>query len=739
MLEFLFAIRANLSARANGTMERFEADLMSFSKALLSINDISGVMTFLNNEDLLFIQVDRVNLLLKNDIDDTPTLYFLDKANEQKNYQYNQHSLALHKIASCEYYHDISGHELYQTFPQLVDHPAYYDVNRYCKIPLLIAGKPLGAIEYINHKLADSIESERQFKLFNNMIAAMIEHIIEHQLASDFTQQLSNEKKNFQVLVDITNTVISQSTKKELISSLLHFLYQHFAMTELSIIQLQDNHYMQMFCGLNNNNTEFHCHFFNDDKMIKHAIENNKPLLLDHNQLEQIRQDENGPYFPSKVKSACLVPMVFRGLTIGYICYMKRETLNYQQYDIELVQQIASRVALAMHSIKAHQATLPRTETEQYVSIEESYDEHAIFDDIISQSEAMNQVLEKVAMVASCDSTVLILGESGTGKELIARAIHKMSLRSKTRMVKMNCAAIPAGLFESELFGHERGAFTGAISQRVGRFEQAHKGTLFLDEIGDMPLELQPKLLRALQENEIERVGKNQLISVDVRIVVATNVDLLAMVDAKQFRNDLYYRLNVFPIEVPPLRQRAEDIPLLVKHFARQLAQKMGKKITAIAASDLELMQRFSWPGNVRELHNFVERSVILTRGHVLNIPVDELISLQPHIVQNSRKMESQASLSKTSLKQAQELPQVASIDDLTSSGSESVCSVDTAAKNEVKKVRPIVDQSMIINALKRCQGVIAGPNGAANMLGLKRTTLLSRMQKMGISSQDYR
>nr|WP_269458748.1 sigma 54-interacting transcriptional regulator [Photobacterium damselae] len=310
-------------------------------------------------------------------------------------------------------------------------------------------------------------------------------------------------------------------------------------MTELSIIQLQDNHYMQMFCGLNNSNTEFHCHFFNDDKMIKHAIESNKPVILDHNQLDQIRQDENGPYFPSKVKSACVVPMVFRGLIIGYICYMKRETVNYQQYDIELVQQIASRVALAMHSIKAHQASLPRTVTEQYVSIEDSYDEHAIFDDIISQSEAMNQVLEKVAMVASCDSTVLILGESGTGKELIARAIHKMSLRSKTRMVKMNCAAIPAGLFESELFGHERGAFTGAISQRVGRFEQAHKGTLFLDEIGDMPLELQPKLLRALQENEIERVGKNQLISVDVRIVVATNVDLLAMVDAKQFRNDL--------------------------------------------------------------------------------------------------------------------------------------------------------------------------------------------------------
>ena len=340
--------------------------------------------------------------------------------------------------------------------------------------------------------------------------------------------------------------------------------------------------------------------------------------------------------------------------------------------------------------------------------------EHVIFDDIISQSEVMNKVLEQVALVASCDSTVLILGESGTGKELIARAIHKLSLRSKTDMVKMNCAAIPAGLFESELFGHERGAFTGAISQRVGRFEQAHKGTLFLDEIGDMPLELQPKLLRALQENEIERVGKNALISVDVRIVVATNVDLLRRVEEKKFRNDLYYRLNVFPIQIPPLRERAEDIPLLVKHFTRELAKKMGKTITAIAAEDLAVMSAFPWPGNVRELRNFVERSVILTRGNVLNVPVHELKAASHSACVPTEKVPPIN-------------PEAAGV----------INSPEPAVKGDV--VKPIIDKADVIKALKACHGVVAGPNGAANQLGLKRTTLLSRMQKMGINSQDFR
>ncbi|PSU95512.1 AAA family ATPase [Photobacterium kishitanii] len=686
-------------------MENFESDLMIFSKALLSINDISGVINFLNNESLLFIDADRVNIILKDDINAQSILYYQDADKNFQRYDYSEDNLSLHHVVSCEYSHYINGEELYRTFPQLSLHPAYTNIQTYCKIPLLIANQQLGAIEYINLRLPSYDDVEKQFKLFNNMVAAMIEHILEHQIASSLTQQLSNEHKNYQFLVDITNAVINQSSKKELIGSLLHFLYQRFGMNELSIIQSQDGHYNQYSGGDIEGEIDYQCHFFTDDSMIKNAVENNKAVILTAADIYKLRRDDNSPYFSALAKSACVMPMIFRGVTIGYICYVKAVETQFEPSEIELFKQISARVALAMHSIKVHQSATPHRSQTKFISVEDSYDEHAIFDDIISQSEVMNKVLEQVALVASCDSTVLILGESGTGKELIARAIHKMSHRSKTEMVKMNCAAIPSGLFESELFGHERGAFTGAVTQRVGRFEQAHKGTLFLDEIGDMPLELQPKLLRALQENEIERVGKNQLISVDVRIVVATNVNLLQMVQQKQFRNDLYYRLNVFPIEIPPLRERAEDIPLLVKHFTRELAKKMGKTITSIAAEDMAIMQQFSWPGNVRELRNVIERSVILTRGQVLNVPTQELVSLPPI-------------LANTPAEQVE--PQAV----------QSSC---------VKSAPIVIDRQMIVDALISCHGVIAGPNGVANQLGLKRTTLLSRMQKMGLNSQDYR
>lgn len=679
-------------------MEHFENDLMNLSKALLSSNDISGLMTFLNNDDLSFIQVERVNIILKSDLDALPCLYFFDQENELQCYQYNQNSPLLHSIVNDDCTHRIQGEALYFSYPQLIDHPAYSNINNYCKVPLVSVCKQLGSIEFINVELKNDDYSEKQLKLFTNMITAMVEHIIEHELASNIARQISDERNSFQMLVDVTNAVISRSTKKELITSLLKFLYQHFSMSDLSIIQTHDGHYGQNSCSYSHGKIDYCCHFFSNDDVIKDAVEKNKPVVLSAKTIQQLSLDNNVPFFPLAVKSACVVPMVFRNSTIGYICYMQREDKPYLPQDVELFLQIAARVALAMHSLKVHEAISKKIPATTYINIEESYMDHAIFDDIISQSEVMNKVLDQVAMVADCDSTVLILGESGTGKELIAQAIHKLSRRSNTRMVKMNCAAVPAGLFESELFGHERGAFTGAINQRVGRFEQAHKGTLFLDEIGDMPLELQPKLLRALQESEIERVGKNQLISVDVRIVVATNANLLSMVESKDFRGDLYYRLNVFPIKIPPLRDRPEDIPLLVKHFTRVISKKMGKDITAIAAETLDTLSNFPWPGNVRELRNFIERSVILTRGHVLNVPTDELItassvSSQKNIIQS---------------------------------------------KSVLAVTDNIFDRDAVISALRESNGVIAGPRGAAVKLNVKRTTLLSRMQKMGIKSHDY-
>ena len=310
----------------------------------------------------------------------------------------------------------------------------------------------------------------------------------------------------------------------------------------------------------------------------------------------------------------------------------------------------------------------------------------APFAGIVGQSSGLRNVLRLVEMVAATNTTVLLLGETGTGKELIARAIHERSQRQKQLFVTLNCAAIPHSLFESELFGHERGAFTGANMQRAGRLELADRGTLFLDEVGDMPLELQPKLLRTLQEHTYERLGSARTKSVDVRLVAATNCDLEHMVEEKQFRSDLFYRLNVFPIRVPPLRERREDIPMLVQHFTQKYARRMNKQIDMIPELTIQKLQRWSWPGNVRELQNLIERSVILSSNSTLLVSLPE-------------KMNS---------------------------------AIDAAAV-----VNDFEEQKRIVEILRETKGRVSGPNGAAFRLGVKRSTLLDRMKKLGIDARE--
>jgi formate hydrogenlyase transcriptional activator len=311
------------------------------------------------------------------------------------------------------------------------------------------------------------------------------------------------------------------------------------------------------------------------------------------------------------------------------------------------------------------------------------------FEDIVGKSPALQRVLDQVAIVAPTDSTVLIYGETGTGKELVARAIHNLSSRRKHPLVRVNCAAIPSGLLESELFGHERGAFTGALMQKKGRFELADRGSLFLDEIGDIALELQPKLLRALQEQEFERLGSTHPIRVNVRIIAATHRDLPTMIREGKFREDLFYRLNVFPVSIPPLRERREDIPLLVKYFVSKLSRQMGRQITTIASRTMELFLDHPWKGNVRELANFVERAVVLSQGEELCIPAG----------------------------------------------------VFTASRSPEITPVPIFEQAtrdVIVSALNAASGKIAGRGGAAERLGLKRTTLQNKMHKLGISRTSF-
>ena len=339
------------------------------------------------------------------------------------------------------------------------------------------------------------------------------------------------------------------------------------------------------------------------------------------------------------------------------------------------------------------------------------------FDQIVGNSPALRQVLQMVETVAPSDSTVLLLGETGTGKELIARAIHDHSRRKNRTFVKLNCAAIPTGLFESELFGHEKGAFTGAINQKIGRLELAHQGTLFLDEVGDVPPEIQPKLLRALQEREFERLGSTRTKTVDVRLVAATNRDLEAMIAAREFRSDLFYRLNVFPIRIPPLRERREDIPLLARYFTQKFAQQMEKRIETILADHMKALMDWDWPGNVRELANVIERAVILTRGTCLEAPLTELRKVQTDEATHTRAPQEH----------------------------ERIARIVKETINALDSKKPFLDEHAekqrveIMRALTECNGRVGGENGAAARLGLNRTTLLSRMKKFGIDPRQHR
>jgi formate hydrogenlyase transcriptional activator len=337
------------------------------------------------------------------------------------------------------------------------------------------------------------------------------------------------------------------------------------------------------------------------------------------------------------------------------------------------------------------------------------------FAQIIGRSSALKEVLELVEIVASSDSTVLLLGETGTGKELIARAVHERSRRKSRTIVKLNCAAIPTGLLESELFGHEKGAFTGAVVQKVGRMELADQGTLFLDEVGDIPIDIQPKLLRALQEREFERLGSTHTRKVNVRLVAATNCNLEKMVANREFRSDLFYRLNVFPIRIPPLRERKEDIPLLVAHFVQKFAKQMQKRILSIPAASLKALALWDWPGNIRELENFIERAVIMTQGESLAAPLSELRRLA--IDEPTRKS---ASTGK---------------DDIARIVKETIASLKGEDPRDEHAKR---QHEEIIRALSDCKGRVGGTDGAAARMGLNRTTLIARMKRLGISPYQY-
>lgn len=416
------------------------------------------------------------------------------------------------------------------------------------------------------------------------------------------------------------------------------------------------------------------------------AVRSLRPAVFNADDLKKFQTEIAHRLLAEGVNSVCCIPLLARDTVLGTLNVASIRDAVFGPEEIDLLNRIAIQIAIAVDNALAYQKI---AELNEQLSKEKLYLEDEIkadhnFEEIIGNSAALTRVLRQVEVVAPTDSTVLIQGETGTGKELIARAIHNLSNRRHRTFVRLNCAAIPTGLLESELFGHEKGAFTGAIMARLGRFELAHGGTIFLDEIGDIPLEFQSKLLRVLQEHEFERLGSTRTIRVDIRLIAATNCALEKSVESKEFRSDLYYRLHVFPIMLPPLRERPEDIPLLVRHFVQRFAGRMNKQIDGLSMETRTALSNYHWPGNIRELENVIERAVILTQGRTLQVPLAEL------------------------KRPTEVVPGF-------------IIPLDVA------------ERQLIVHALNQTRWVIGGPSGAAARLGMKRTTLQGKMRKLNI------
>ena len=505
-------------------------------------------------------------------------------------------------------------------------------------------------------------------------------------------EQLAAEYERLRLVHDIANTVIRHLDAKELfiqiskcIGRVIQYDYCSLGLWEPDSDQFQIRA-LDLPVGVHPLPEE--TVFPAKDSPAGTALSAQNPVLTNQLRVQDFPSKATQLLLDSGIKSGCWLPLPGRKRFLGTLNVCSFQESAFTERDLSLLGEVANQIAIAVDNALAFQeiAELKDKLAEEKFYLEDEIQTEHNFEEIVGESPVLKQVLQEVETVARTDSTVLILGETGTGKELIARAIHHLSHRSARALVKLNCAAIPTGLLESELFGHERGAFTGAIAQKVGRVELADKGTLFLDEVGDIPLELQPKLLRVLQEQEFERLGGTRTIRVDARLVVATNRNLDQMVAQGEFREDLFYRLNVFPIQIPPLRERAGDIPLLVSFFVNKHAKRMGKRVERVPPATMRALSCWHWPGNVRELENIVERALILSHGPVLNVPLTELRG-----------------------------------------------SAFTVPSTKVPTLEAS-ERELIFRALREANGVVAT---AAGKLGMKRTTLNSKMRKLRISRSD--
>ncbi|WP_313685289.1 formate hydrogenlyase transcriptional activator FlhA [Pantoea sp.] len=650
---------------------------------------------------------DRVNMLLFDAQHQQVSFYGMDKAGRQQQHEDIRELTQgpVRRLLSRPEALMCTWPEFSDTWPQVARLDSYNGFGRYCLLPLAADGHIFGGCEFIRDN--DTGWSEKELARLHTLaqvVGLVVQQIQSLQDTHDDRLQLSREQDAFRTLVAVTNAVLSRLDLDEVISEIAREIHNHFGIDSVGIVvrssrkawlTIHSTHFVDEASPIHDQSEVAEAgtlseKVFNSGEMLLLNLYNDEQAAS----FEHLLQD----LWHNQIRTLCLLPLKFGDNMLGVMKLAQRREGGFTPANLQLLQQIAERIAIALDNALAWQEIkrLKENLVGRDLYITEQIDNVAgESGEIIGRSDVMTHVLKQVEMVARSDSTVLILGETGTGKELIARAIHNQSERNRHRMVKMNCAAMPAGLLESDLFGHERGAFTGANTQRIGRFELADKSSLFLDEVGDMPLELQPKLLRVLQEKEFERLGSNKLLTVDVRLIAATNRDLKQMVSEREFRNDLYYRLNVFPIRLPPLRERPEDIPLLVKSLTFKIARRMNRNIDSIPAETLRTLRRMEWPGNVRELENVIERAVLLTRGNVLHLSLPDI----------------------------DYRPRAESSEPVTPAAE------DHAGEDEYQ---------LIMRVLKETNGVVAGPRGAAQRLGIKRTTLLSRMKRLGINKEVF-
>jgi formate hydrogenlyase transcriptional activator len=669
--------------------------LLEVAEAIASYRDLRELFHVLAERLHLVVEFDYLNLILHDAKRNVMRLHILETSRPthvEPGLEIPIEWSAAGMVLETQEPLVIADIEKEDRFPLMKEVMQREGIVSLCVLPLTFAQRKLGCLGFGRDNPTPYAAGEVEFmQQAARLVAVAVDNALNYDRVQKYQTQLAEERDRLRLLLEVNNAVISNLDSKKLFTAIAASLRRvlHHDFTSLALYDAKRN--VMRLQALDFPQSRG---FFREE--MEAPLENNtpagtcfsqrKPVLLRApdfancaGRVAELLQAEG-------VRTIICVPLFSPNRILGTLNVGSLADGAFTQSDVDLLSQVAAQVAIAVENALAYEeiAALKNKLAEEKLYLEDEIRSERNFEEIIGESRSLKKILKQVETVAPTESTVLLQGETGTGKELFARAIHNISERRARTLVKINCAAIPTGLLESELFGHERGAFTGAIAQKIGRFELADGGTLFLDEVGDIPPELQPKLLRVLQEQEFERLGGTRTIRVNIRLVAATNRDLVQMVAERQFRSDLFYRLNVFPIQIPPLRQRREDIPVLVRYFAQKYARQMNRPIDSISADTMTVLTDYHWPGNIRELENLIERAVILSRGSALEVPLAELReSADP----------------------------------------------ETGASETLEAA----ERDHILRVLRDTGWILAGPKGAAARLGIKRTTLQARITKLGI------